>query len=679
MSKYYQLKIIIVVVIAVLFAACRKDKKATWEASYLLPIASTTIGINDAFGNYTSAAMGNNIDFTYAKELYNNSPALVEIPDTGINTSFTLNSLQLSDRTITRYITLGEINPFFLLLDGSTTTIAAQTRSNLDPIDIDGSEFFETALLESGEMVITFKNELPVNLKTLSFDLVNKSDGSLISSATFSNVGPNSTDQKIIDLSGKRVNAAMQVKISLLETDASSGPVKIDASKGLSITIAVRNLKAREATAVFPDQTVLEQDEPLTQFFDGAELKYVKVKSGKLRINLFTSVEENMTLYLKIPSATKNGQSIDEVIKVSGATSGNPTKLTREIDLTGYTIDYRGKNPDVTDTVNTFYQVMRVTLDASGRQVSVSLKDSINVSYGLQEIVPEYAIGYLGNNVNETGPSITDLDIFSKLSGNIGLSDLTMRLKLSNGVGTEGNVLTRNLISFNSKTNTEVPLVASIINNNYGIQSALFSPFTPKEQVIDFTSSNSNVKAFIENIPDKVKYDMQVAISPNGNTNNWRDFAYFDSKFKVDLEMTLPGAFSLDNLVFKDSVGFDIQSIENQEKIKGGTFNIFYENSFPFSVNFMMTLYDENRNFLDTLGNDGNNLIAAGSGAANPSKGRAELKIPPSKAGLVKRAKYAHIFLIANSKNKAQVQLSSNDNCKVDISADFIYEMGIKN
>lgn len=679
MPYRYYFNTTLIVFIAIFISSCKKDRKATWEAQYLLPIATTTIGITDAFGDYTKLSTGNNIDFVYSKELYNNSPALIEIPDTGINTSFTLNSLALGDRTINRYITLGEINPLFILLDGSTTTIDAQSQSNLSPIDIDGSEFFETALLESGEMVITFKNELPVNLKTLSFDLVNKVDGSLISSATFTNVAPGGTDQKIIDLSGKRVNASMQVKIILLETDASNGPVKIDASKGLSITIAVRNLKAKEATAAFPDQTVIEQDEALTQYFDGAELKYVKVRSGKLRINLFTSVEENMTLYLTIPSASKNGQMIDEIIKVSGAIGGKPTVLSREIDLTGYTIDYRGKNPNVTDTVNTFYQVMRVTLDSSGRKVSVSLKDSINVSYALQEIVPEYAIGYLGNKVNETGPAITDLDIFSKLSGNVRLSDLTMRLKLTNGVGTEGNVLTRKLISFNSKTNKEVPLTASLINNNYSIGSALFSPFTPKVQFIEFNSGNSNVKAFIENIPDKVKYDLQIGISPNGNTNNWRDFVYFDSKFKVDLEMTLPGAFALDNLTFKDSVGFDIQSIQNKDKIKGGTFNIFYENTFPFSVNFIMTLYDENGNFLDTLGNDGNNLIAAGAGVASPFKGKAELKIAPSKVGLVKRAKYAHIFLIANSKNYAQVQLSSKDHCKVDISADFIYEMGIKN
>lgn len=674
--KFSFLRIVFLLVgLGLMLNGCKKDRATTWDANYLLPIARTSIGVDNAFGNYTRTNTGNNqLDFVYSQELYNNSPALIEIPDTGIATSFTLNSLQLGDRTINRYITLGEINPLFLLLDGSTTTIAAQTQSNLTPIDIDGTEFFETALLESGEMVIEFTNELPVNLKTLTFDLVNKSDASLIASSSFTNVGPNSIATRIIDLSGKRVNAAMQAVIKLLETDASNGPVKIDAKKGLNIKISVRNLKAKEATAAFPNQTVLSEDVATTQYMEGAQLKYVKVRSGKLKLDLYSSIAENMTLYLQIPSASKNGQIINEVVKLAGAVGGVPNIVTREIDMNGYTIDYRGKNPNVTDTVNTIHQIMLLTLDSSGRKLDISLQDSINISYSLVDLVPEYGIGYMGSNTNETGDAITDLDIFSKLGGNIGLADLTMRLNISNGIGAEGHVLTRSLISYNSRKNTEVPLTASLINSNYPVSSAIFSPFTPNEQVIEFNTGNSNIKSFVENLPDQVKYNMQVAISPNGNTNNWRDFIYYNSRFIVNLEMTLPAAFSLDNLSFRDSVGFDIQQLENKDRIKGGKFNLFYENEFPFSVNYFLELYDENGVFLDTLGNEGVNLIQAGQ-TNNPTKGKAELIIPSSKIGAVKRAKYAYITLLVNTPNNAQKQINSKDRCKIDISADFIYEL----
>lgn len=563
------------------------------------------------------------------------------------------------------------------MLNGSTTPIGEQVQSNLTPIDIDGSAFFETALLETGEMVISFTNELPVTLKTLDFDLINKLNGSVIASAIFTNVLPNVTAIQILDLSGKRVNAALQVKIKLLETEASNGPVLIDAQKGLNINIAIRNLKAKEATAAFPSQTIIEQDEPLTQFFEGAELKYVKVRSGKLKISLFTSIQENMTLYLTIPSAQKGGVMINEVIKVAGASNGKPTIINKEIDMTGYVIDYRGKNPDVTDTVNTFYQVMRVTLDSSGRKVSVSLQDSINISYQLVQIIPDYAIGFLGSSVNQTGNEEVDFDLFRQLRGNIELDDITMRIKMYNGIGAIGNVLTNYLTSYNSFANKSVPLTASIINDNYAIGSAIFNPFTSRDQEIELNTTNSNVKDFVENLPDKIKFNMEVGISPQGNTNFWRDFVYYDSRFKIDLQMIFPARLDLQNLQFKDSVPLDIVSIENNDRIKSSTLNLFYENSFPFNLGFFMVTYDAYGNRLDTLINNAGSGIMAGVNG-NATKGQAVVTVPANKIGAFRNAKYAELFLNANS-NGNKVQLSNTDACKIDISADVQFQQKIKN
>lgn len=662
----------------ILLFACRKDRAAKWDAKFLVPLAKTELSLDNLFGGLTQQGTNNNIDFIYSKELYNNSPALVEIPDTGITTSFTLNSLALGDRTITRYITLGEINPVFNLLNGSTTQIPAQSQSNLDPFDIDASEFFETALLESGEMVIDFKNDLPVNLRVLTFDLRNKSDGSIVASSSFNNVGPGQSASRTIDLSGKRVNAALEAKISSLETDASNGPVLIDASKGLSIVISVRNLKAKEATAAFPNQTVIQQDEELTQDFEGAELKFVKVRSGKLSLKLFTSIQEDMTLYLQIPSATKDGQFINEVIKVKGATANNPTVLNREIDMQGYTIDYRGKDPNTRDTVNTFYQVMRVTLDSSGRQLDVSLQDSINISYQLQSIVPDYAIGYVGTNITETGDASVPFDVFDKISGNISLSDLTMRLKMSNGIGAEGAVLARNIISNNTKTGNKVALTHSVLNSDYGVSSAVFSPFLPHEQIVEFNKNNSNVKEFIENLPNQLDYNMKIAISPNGNANNWQDFLYYDSRFKIDLEMIVPGAFSATNLQFTDSISFDIASANNNERVKGGVLNFFYENTYPISLGVKLAVFDAQGRFLDSLGTEGTAFFAA-SNNGSVTKGKAELPISEQQAINLRTAKYAQLVLTANTPNNAQVQIGTNQSCKVEIGADFIYELTTSN
>lgn len=662
-----------ILILVVGIISCKKERSANWDADYLIPVSRSVISVQNIFGDYTTSG-SNTLDFTYRKEIYNNSLGLVNVPDTGLSTTFTLDKLALSDRTITRYITLGEINPLFLLLDGSSTSIDAQSQSNLSPIDIDANEFFETALIASGEMVFEFKNELPVNVKKLDFDIVNKSDGSIVGNAVFNNVAPNMSDSKIIDLSGKRVNGELQAKIKSMETDASNGPVLINASKGLSITISVRNIKTKEAIAAFPNQTILEQDEPLSQYFDGAELKYMKVRTGKLKIKLFTSVKENMTLYLKIPSATKGGKIIDEKIEVKGGTIGNPTIVNREIDMTGYTIDYRGKNPNVTDTVNTFYQVMRVTLDSSGRKVSISLQDSINISYVLESLVPEYAIGFLGERITESGNVVSDLDIFSKMSGKIDFSTIKMRLDISNGIGAEGSILTKYLTGINSISKKEVSLAANIIGNPYAIDRATLSPFIPKQQTIFLNQGNSNVKAFIENLPDKVNLNMDLKISPNGNNNNWHDFVYYDSRLSVNIAIDFPAILAFENLQFKDSVPFQFSSLAHKEQIKEGKLNIFFENTFPFSMNFKLALHDENGNFLDTIGNDVVNLILPAVGG-QLAKGKTIMLIPANKMEALQRSKYAIVLYTVNTPENKHVSITSSDYCKLDMSANVKYQV----
>ncbi len=656
-----------------LILGCKKDRKANWDAAYLIPLASSRIEFNNVFGNYISGG-ANNADYIYETKLYENSPGLLSIPDTGLNTSFTLARLKLADRSIERKISLGEINPLFLLLDGTTTSIPAQNQTNLTPFDIDASDFFDQATIKTGEMVLEFENELPVNLSLLEFDLINKANGDIIGSATFNNVAPNTKAIKIIDLANKQIGAALQVKIKTLQTDASSGNVLIDANKGLNIKISVRNLTTSAATAVFPSQTVLEQDEPLSQYFDGAELKYIKVRSGKLKISLYTSIAENMTLYLKIPSATKNGVMIDEEIKVEGARNGRPTSLSKEIDMAGYVIDYRGKDPDITDTVNTFYQIMRVVLDSSGRKLSVSLNDSINLSYGLEKLVPEYAIGYLGNTINETGDDNVPMAIFEKLNGNINFNNVSMDLNITNGIGTEGSVLARKIIASNSKKGIDIPLTAAVINNPYIIGRANFNPFFNNVQQVTLQNSNSNVKQFVENLPDKIKFNMQIATSPNGNNNNWQDFIYYNSKFQIDLRLKFQNLLSFNQLQFKDSINFNLNEIENLERVKEGKIYLFFENRFAFSINLKLAVYDKNNRFLDTIGNNDMNEIIAASGAV-AAKGKAFINIPPNKWNSIKNAAFAYIILTANTPPNTQISINSSDYCKIDVSADVTYQI----
>lgn len=88
-------------IVSIVIIGCRKNNEISWTADYLLPLAKTNISLQNIFGDYLQNTGNNTLEFVYNKELYNNSPALIAIPDTGIATSFTLNSLKLEIETST--------------------------------------------------------------------------------------------------------------------------------------------------------------------------------------------------------------------------------------------------------------------------------------------------------------------------------------------------------------------------------------------------------------------------------------------------------------------------------------------------------------------------------------------------------------------------------------------------
>ena len=237
----------------------------------------------------------------------------IETPDTSILTSFNLQRLKLLDNAIENYITLGQINPSFNLFNGQTLTLPATSQSNLPPQAIDASEFFETATFNKGFLDITITNELPITLTKLDFELQNQADNSNVASGVFLNLTTNSSETKSIDLAGRTINKGLLGIINLIETAASSGAVLVDVSKGIKISLSLRDLEPQSATAAFPNQTVVDRDESLVIEMDGPELKTFKVASGNLSIEVESTIQEDMTLDFRIPSATINGNSLKRV------------------------------------------------------------------------------------------------------------------------------------------------------------------------------------------------------------------------------------------------------------------------------------------------------------------------------------------------------------------------------
>lgn len=162
------------------------------------------------------------------------------------------------------------------------------------------------------------------------------------------------------------------------------------------------------------------------------------------------------------------------MVKLPAAQPNGVSTRDEFFDLTDYLIDFRGKNPDVKDTVNTFHQILVVRLDSSGRKVAIGLRDSIRIDYRMESLIPDYAIGYMGQSLNQSGDQKAPFDLFKGLNGDLKFKDFKVSLIVRNSIGTEGRIKIRSLAGENVFTKNSVKLSAMPLNNDILISAPPF-------------------------------------------------------------------------------------------------------------------------------------------------------------------------------------------------------------
>lgn len=595
--------------LAVLFQACKREP-LSWDNRVVAPLFKTQLGLGQIDTKFLSKnPSDSSFILNYENLVYSYRMANVRAYDTGLTASFNLKKLKLSDQTIVQQITLGQINPVFKLLNGQTAEIPEQNQGNLAPVDIDASAFFETATLDSGFLDISIANNLPVNVKLVVFELTNAGDNSQVAYDSFSNIPMNGSVTKRIDLKDKTVTKQLKGSIKRLTTEASNGTVLIDANKGVDLKLTVSQLRPRYAIAAFPSQNVIEQDEGLTVFMGGAEVKYFKAKAGNLKIHLVSTIQEDMTMYFEIPSATKNGVVLSSVVKLPAAKPGGSSTRDEFFDLTNYLIDFRGKNPNVKDTVNTFHQILIVRLDSSGRKVAIGLKDSIRLDYRMESLIPDYAIGFMGQSLTQTGDQKATFDLFKGLNGDFKFKDFKVSLVVKNGIGADGRVKINSLKGENIFTKNALALNATPLNNDILITSPPFvrDAYTESEIVLD--AGNSNIKQFMENLPQMLDYNLDMEVNPNGNVSLYKDFVFDNSRVDIFLKVEAPASFSMGEFTLRDTQGIDLKTMGDVSRIKSAKMDVRVRNTFPLGAKLQMNLLDDQLNYLESLDIDPKNQI----------------------------------------------------------------------
>lgn len=674
----------IVFLTMIVLCSCRKEK-FTSESNWITPVLETELSLGDIIPDSLSRTNSDNsIDIVYETSYGVSSVSdIVQIPDTVEVSEVSLSSLTLDDRSFIDTLTLLELYPASALFHNQTTTLPGQDIQTEEGTVVDVTEeFFTTATFVSGFIDITIFNDLPVVAEVLEFELRNDDDKSVIVNGVFNNLQPNSSVSDSYSLADKKVNGILELIVKRVKTLDSDGPVLVDVYKGIRTEISVRDLKPKSATAIFPAQNLIDKKDEIEYYFGGAEFTQVKLKSGFIKLKVESTVEEAIVLDYSLPNSFKNGEPgtpLSKTWTVPPAKKGEKIFVEEMFPIGGYTIYFWGKSNLENPTFNHVYTELIARIEYSGILRTLSLEDKIRVELGLVDLIPELIIGDPGRHELSSNDTV-GLKLFDNISGDLSLEDAKMNLNFYNSFGIETLLDVKEIKGQNTRNAKSLKLISSELLNPILLKKAVNNPpLVAYEYDVVLDKSNSNLKQFLELMPNKLMPEIEAVVRPNG-TINQNDFAFDVSELLVNIRFEMPLKFGLDNLTVAVNESVAFFSDEKVDNIKGGQLILKLINDFPISGRIKMVFKDEMGEQLFELFSGDNYEMTAAEVDPQTNKTKAPIEseliatITKNQAKQLSQIKSVDLEVYLNTEDAKRHLMFSDYTINAKLISDFIYE-----
>jgi len=605
-------KLFYILICTILLYSCKNELETpTWEIDMIVPIAHSEMNISDMITEVNSNNISSSIasdslvSLIFSQEIMDmNFDTLVKIDAITDEQTHTLDSASFADVVISDTATIGEtINEIplgtIIFPNGSTNSIPGIPNVvNEDTVNVDASEYFETMTLYKGMLIIEIINGYPTDISNINMSLINSTNLNVIGTFSFPIIPSGTSAKDSISIAGQTLDENIAAILHNIDINASNGPVLINYEDAIITKITVADIGITEATAIFPEQQLTENLKEHSFEMGNAQIKEIGIKSGTVKINVLSTLPNGKMIY-NIPSLKKNGvpfTSGDMIIPE--ATSLELT--TFEFDFEGYILDLTGKEGRIGgDTVNTIYTEAYTFIDYTGELVTINHADSF-YSYIEFDLTPEYAIGYLGQDIIEFGPDQQEINIFDKISGGtLSLEQANLSLLIENFIGADANVVLNDFNTSNTITGETVSANASILGNVYNINRATLTggglPINPTNTEIIL-----DAKEMMEIFPNYINTHSNLYLNPNGEQSTL-DFLYPEFPIKASLNLDIPLSFIANNLSFSETMDADLSS---DDELEVDELYITIKNGFPLNSIIDIILLDEYNNVIDTLIDD---------------------------------------------------------------------------
>lgn len=345
---------------------------------------------------------------------------------------------------------------------------------------------------------------------------------------------------------------------------------------------------------------------------NGVELNRAIVKKGFLKVEYFNTYSQPLNFNYEINSANLWGNILHINQVVAGGSVSNPSVLSKVYPLDDYTINLTGLS---NTKINTLVQSYTITTDPSGSADQLQVGQGLSVKLSFSEVVPAYVQGYFGQQDLSFGPDSTLLGMFENFKpSNFALTQSAINFRIINEFGIELSSTISNIRSIKTTPPNVVSLNAgnllqTINVNRAGKTNNASNPVFPWVKQIDINSSNSNLNAFLENVPNYLGYKVQAKLNPLGNISAGNDFAYYGHGLKVIADVDIPFELSADYFNLTNYAKIDLTGISQLDNINNCEIILQARNNYPFRAQIQGYMVNDQNQVVDSMFTWDNNTI----------------------------------------------------------------------
>ncbi|MDR8391839.1 hypothetical protein NC796_11840 [Aliifodinibius sp. S!AR15-10] len=587
-------------------------------------------------------------------------------------------------------------------------------------ISISGTDYFVSATIKNGNLVLVFQNDLGLDLDDVTVDLF--SGSTFVASGTSGPVNDTNEGTVSVAIPSGTVLQNLNVEVS---ASWSKQDLKDNSNTLIVEEVGGENLVASQVEAALDSQDfyasgTVDIDDSNFQFTKSDH--YIELESGQLTIDqIVNQIDLTLdTLQISFPDIRTSPYNPADslVIKFEGSsqiqrsssTDPQPSKNRSlsglRIFANGNAIDYNIKG--VTEQTKGTADEVRTLNESDGFSAEVGI-NNLAVKEASGVVMPREVI--VNDDVASNGTDIVDLfnnDEAQTISINA-LSDISDQL--------DGIEFNNPELSISYLTNIGVPttIYASIMgtdasgnrvylkgkqSGSYYVSSTKASTLnqlrtdgTPVSSdqlikfeinatqngtpnLVTFNKSETNVDEFLNNLPSDIRLISLAAVNESSEEGTITDPVEFNPAMSVDIPLNLTASAA----VYRDTVAADLSDLPDPEqddrRLTEGTIYVNYTNNLPLGAKLKMIMLDSNGDEVTRVPSaDEDGLVLEAASVDNSSlfvneaaNGNLTITLNEDQLNRLNRTSDLEFEITLNTSNESAVRIKAEDTISLKVS-----------